>query len=123
MPSQTQKIGAYAEQCAKNHLQKHGLKFIEGNYRSSYGEIDLIMQDQESLVFVEVRYRDSASHGGGISTITRSKKSKLIKTATCYLLEKKLWEKIPSRFDVVALAPFENEEIIWIKDAFGVKYG
>lgn len=122
MPSPTQQIGNHAEQRAKNYLQNLGFKFVENNYHSKYGEIDLIMQDQDSLVFVEVRYRDNESHGGGIATITRSKKSKLIKTATCYLLEKNLWEKIPARFDVIAMSPFENEEIVWIKDAFGVNY-
>ena len=122
MTSLTQAIGSQAEQKAESFLRKQNLKFITRNYRCKYGEIDLIMQDQASLVFVEVRYRDQASHGSGLETITRSKKSKLIKTATCYLIEKNLWEKVPCRFDVISLDAAENAEMIWIQDAFGVRY-
>lgn len=121
MTSSTQKIGSQAEQYAEHYLQEQGLKFVTRNYRCRYGEIDLIMQDQESIVFVEVRYRDKETHGSGVETITRSKKSKLLKTATVYLIEQKLWEKIPCRFDVISLAS-PNQEILWIKDAFGVQY-
>lgn len=121
MPSPTQKRGSEAEACAERYLLEHGLQNIERNYSSKFGEIDLIMQDKDSLVFVEVRYRDKETHGSGIETVTYSKRRKIIKTATCYLLEKNLWDKVPCRFDVVGLANRPGEEIMWLKDAFWVK--
>jgi len=113
--------GYESEQYAREYLILQGLKWIESNYHSRMGEIDLIMRDKESLVFVEVRSRASAAFGGAISSITNSKKQKLLKTASLYLVAKKLYDKEIVRFDVLSLEG-TPPKINWIKNAFGVDY-
>jgi putative endonuclease len=118
--SVTQQIGALAEQCAETYLRHQGLKFISRNYRCKLGEIDLIMRDQNCVVFVEVRSRNNANYGTSAETINIFKQKKLIKAATFYLISHKLWEKTSSRFDVVSID--NKNEIDWIKNAFQVEY-
>jgi putative endonuclease len=113
--------GLAYEKLALQYLKRAGLKPIDINYRSRYGEIDLIMQDHEALVFVEVKFRKTESHGAASETITKSKQNKIIKTAALYLSQKNLWH-LNSRFDVVAISPaltlFDNHRIQWYKAAF-----
>src|SRR5579871_2618041 len=122
MASSKQQFGYAVEQQATAYLGQHGLSLIEHNYRCRYGEIDLIMRDKEHWVFVEVRYRNSAKHGDGAETITRSKQSRLIRTAKYYLQQSHLLEKVPCRFDVITLTGQSDSEFLWIKDAFQVRY-
>lgn len=113
------KAGQDAEHRARQMLEKAGLQLRAQNYHASSGEIDLIMLDKPHLVFVEVRYRKSDSYGDGAATVSRSKQQKIIKTATFYLLEHQLYDKIPCRFDVVSIS--QNDagfQVDWIKDAF-----
>ncbi len=107
--------GAEAEQRASRYLQQHGLKLQQSNYHCRYGEIDLIMLDGETLVFIEVRLRNNAAFGGAAASVDARKQDKLIKTAQHYLGTLK---KIPPcRFDVVAL---EGDDINWLKSAFSL---
>lgn len=122
MMTSKRQLGQAAEQQAANYLSRHGLQLIQRNYQCRMGEIDLIMRDKNCLVFVEVRYRHQDSHGHGVETVTFMKQKKLIRTASFYLQQKNLWEKVPCRFDVVAIANAENRDILWIKDAFQVQY-
>ena len=117
----SQKIGFLAEQHARDYLITQGLHWIDSNYRSRMGEIDLIMRDGEHLVFVEVRARASNAFGGGMVSVTFSKKQKLIKTANLYLLANKLQDKLPIRFDVLSIDG-ASPTITWVKDAFGADY-
>jgi len=110
----SQQLGNKAEQLALRYLLKQGLKHLESNFRSRYGEIDLIMLDQETLVFIEVRYRKQAFHGGAAASVDRHKQQKLIKTGLSYL-QKHTPEAI-CRFDVVAIE--EKGKLEWIRDAF-----
>ena len=64
--------GTIAENKARQYLEKHGLKFVEKNYRCRNGEIDLVMQDKNELVFVEVRYRKNDSYGSALDTIDKN---------------------------------------------------
>lgn len=115
-------IGNQAEELAKDYLRKQGLRFIEHQYRSKVGEIDLIMQDQQTLVFVEVRYRETDEFGAPEETITRSKQRHLIRTALYYQQTHEYTADFYSRFDVVAiLGNKPNLKITWIPDAFGVQ--
>ena len=98
-PSQQQ--GHQFEQQARGHLQRRGLKLVEANYRCRGGEIDLIMRDGATLVFVEVRQRSSASHGGAVASIHGDKKRRLVCAAQTYLL--RFADPPPCRFDVVAV--------------------
>lgn len=109
--------GRLAEQIARDLLQSHNLRFICKNYHCRYGEVDLIMQDDNTLVFIEVRYRKSQQFGGAIESIDSKKQNKLRITAEHYLQKTK--SKLNARFDVVALSSLEDKNRInWIKSAF-----
>ena len=119
MPTSTRlQIGQRAEQCASRFLTKQGLKLITANYRSRYGEIDLIMQDKDSLVFVEVRARKNLRFGSGAETIDYRKQQKIIKTAECFLQKNRRYTKSPCRIDVISIHnDIVNPKIDWIKNA------
>ncbi|MDX1252118.1 MAG: YraN family protein [Gammaproteobacteria bacterium] len=111
--------GAEAEELACRHLQKEGLLLVERNYRCQRGEIDLIMRDGASMVFVEVRYRRSVRFGSGAESIDRRKQAKLAAAALHYLQSHRNAAKCPARFDVVSIAPdVSGSRIDWIKNAF-----
>lgn len=114
--SKTQQIGQAAEELACQYLQKQGLKILERNYRCRMGEIDLIMQDDEDLIFIEVRYRQNNHYGNGAETVTLAKQNKVIKAANYYLQKQKFNDRIACRFDVVALT--FSDQVEWIKNAF-----
>jgi putative endonuclease len=116
-----QQIGKYGEQEALAYLQKLGFSLIQENYRCYQGEIDLIMQDQDDIVFVEVRVRHRIDFGNALESITRNKMNKLIRAATHFLQWKKWLNKVNSRFDVIAIQPAKSGmQIEWIKNAFTV---
>jgi putative endonuclease len=106
-------IGNHYENLALNYLKARGLSLVVRNYRSRYGEIDLIMQDKNYLVFVEVRYRQSQQYGSSIESINHIKQQKLIKTAQYYLLKHP--QNRPCRFDVIGI---NQQSLTWIKNAF-----
>lgn len=109
--------GRLAEELALNLLQSNKLKFICKNYHCRFGEVDLIMKDNNTLVFVEVRYRKSQQFGGAIESITTSKQNKLRLTASHYLQKNKT--QLNARFDVVLLSSLtDDKKINWIKSAF-----
>jgi putative endonuclease len=116
----TKAIGDAAEVLARLYLEQQGLVWICGNYRCPSGEIDLIMRDQQTLVFVEVRYRNKAGYGSSIETISRHKQRRLIKAAWHYLMEKQAVDKINARFDVLGISA--DEKFDWIPNAFEVQY-
>ena len=115
-------IGKNAEDLARDYLQRQGLKFINANYQCKCGEIDLVMYDGATLVFIEVRHRKSISYGDGIATVTKTKQRKIIRTATYYLLENNLFDKVLCRFDVIATSGAVDSEVQWVKDAFWAKW-
>ncbi len=109
--------GKSAEEQARRHLEQRGLRLLESNYRCKLGEIDLIMQDGEALVFIEVRYRKSDLFGSAVESITAQKQNKLLATANHYLQRKRT--SAPCRFDVVGITGQRVDiRIEWIKDAF-----
>ncbi len=87
---------------------------MEKNYRCRHGEIDLIMRDGDSLVFIEVRYRRSGLFGGALASIDVHKQRKLISTASYYLQTRK--HACAARFDVVGIDG--NNQIDWVQNAF-----
>ncbi len=115
-PSSKQ-LGDAAEDAALQHLQAHGLRLLQRNYRTpgrGGGEIDLIMRTPDgTLVFVEVRSRSSASHGGGGASVTALKQRRIAFAARHYLM--RLRTPPPCRFDVVVLEPVGIE---WLQGAF-----
>lgn len=107
-----QRSGDHAEDLALAHLQQHGLLLLERNFRCKGGEIDLVMQDGASLVFVEVRARASASHGGALASITPAKQRRLIVAAQHFLQR---YDQTPAcRFDVIAI---EKGRLEWLRHA------
>jgi putative endonuclease len=127
----TKKLGQQAEDLVCHYLQKQKLKLVARNYSCRYGEIDLIMRDKTSLVFIEVRYRQNSYFGSGLETINLTKQNKVIKTAEYYLLTHHLSEKVACRFDVVgvksnaldlqravSISKLSRAQVEWIKNAF-----
>lgn len=109
--------GALAERWAAQHLQHNGLQLIEQNYRSRYGEIDLIMRDGAVLVFVEVRLRSNPHFGGAAASIDARKQQRLIRTAQHYLSTLAL---VPAcRFDALLMDDVQGKQVQWLKNAFG----
>ena len=108
--------GAHAEQLAVQYLQQQGLTLVVQNYRSRFGEIDLIMQDRKTLVFIEVRLRRHAGFGGAAASIDANKQQRIISTAQQYLA--KLGHIPPCRFDVVLLDDMQGRNMQWLKNAF-----
>ena len=108
--------GAQAERLAAQFLQGRGLKLLQQNYRCRYGEIDLILQDADTLVFAEVRLRQHRSFGGAAASIDAAKQGRLIRAAQHYLST--LGHIPPCRFDAVLLDSLENSSPEWIRNAF-----
>ena len=109
--------GQQAEDAALAYLQQKGLKLIQRNYRSRYGEIDLIMQDEQHIVFIEVRFRSSSHYGGAASSVDQHKQRKLIKCAQQYITNTP--SRLGFRFDVIAISPSTKQhDIQWLTNAF-----
>ncbi len=94
--------GEDAEIACYHFLKSQGLKFVDKNFNSRFGEIDIIMLDKKILVFVEVRFRKNNKFGGALESITHSKQNKLRRTAELYLQKNTRYEN--ARFDVVSMS-------------------
>ncbi len=108
--------GARAEQWVMRYLQQQGLQLLAQNYRCRFGEIDLIMQDGATLVFVEVRLRRHAAFGGAAASIDARKQQRIIHTAQHYLAG--LGRTPPCRFDAVLMDDVAGHNVQWLKNAF-----
>jgi putative endonuclease len=112
--------GQLAEDLAQRHLQTHGLRLLHRNWTCRSGELDLVMLDGDTVVFVEVRYRRHAAWGGALQSVDLRKQQKLIKAAQLFLLKESRWARHPCRFDVVAIEATTGtaEQPNWIRNAF-----
>jgi putative endonuclease len=108
--------GAQVEQLASQYLQQQGLKLMVQNYRSRFGEMDLIMRDGTTVVFVEVRLRRNAGFGGAAASIDARKQKRIISTAQQFLAG--LAQVPPCRFDAVLFDDVQGRNIQWLKNAF-----
>lgn len=98
-------------------LVARGLVEVARNQHARGGEIDLVMRDGETLVFVEVRYRADSRYGSPLETVTATKQRRLIKAARFYLAHNRL--SCPCRFDVVGVTGTPPAlEFTWIRSAF-----
>jgi len=113
----TQTRGKQAEDRACRYLQARGLQLLQRNYHSKRGEIDLILQDTDSLVFVEVRYRRHSGYGSAAESVDTHKQSKLVACARHFLQAHAGAANQPCRFDVVSVNGNSNA-IDWIQNAF-----
>lgn len=107
--------GSLAEHTAATFLQQQGLILIEKNFRCQFGEIDLVMRDGETLVFVEVRLRANQNFGGAAYSINQNKQQKLSRTAEQYL---QLHGDCNCRFDAILMQATDINAVEWIKNAF-----
>lgn len=112
--------GNEAESLALSFLLNNGLKLINKNFHSRHGEIDLIMMDQRSIVFVEVKFRSSNKFGLACESVSISKQKKIIATSNIFLqknINKIHYSAI--RFDIISINHLLIEDnISWIKNAF-----
>ncbi len=109
--------GADKERLAQTYLEAQGLLLVASNYRCRRGEIDLVMRDGQTLVFVEVRYRASERFGGAAASVGLAKQRRLQAAAGHFLQGHGHGNALPCRFDVLAIGA--GDRIDWIRDAFG----
>lgn len=113
----TRKKGQYFEEVAEHYLKKQGLTPIARNYLCRYGEIDLIMKDTHTWVFVEVKYRKSQQFGGAINTLSHQKQQRLRRSIYQYMQDFTL-HNVALRVDFVAIQGDTPHTIQWIKNVF-----
>ena len=111
----TREVGGLHEQQACDYLENEGLKIIMKNYRKKIGEIDIIAQDGEYLVFVEVKYRSYLNQGGASYAIGPAKQMKIRRVAQWFMAENHINREALCRFDAVLI---DGENIRHIKNAW-----
>jgi putative endonuclease len=112
--------GNEAEQVACNHLAKNGYRIITRNFNCRVGEIDIIAQNGEDLVFVEVRSWNSSATVNPLDTISRRKQERVIRAAEVYLT-KHVRVPVPARFDVAIVKLGTPPQVELIQNAFGLE--
>lgn len=117
MPTQRAQRGAAVETAALAHLRRAGLVPVARNARYKGGELDLVMRDGDTTVFVEVRYRATADFGGGAASVDLRKRRKLVLAAQLFLQSHPTLAQGPCRFDVID-ASGDPPRLDWLRDAF-----
>lgn len=111
--------GNYFEDLALAHAQRDGLILITRNFNCRYGELDLVMRDRDIVVFLEVRYRRSPSHGGALDSVSAAKRERLAKAASLFLQGNPALSRNTCRFDVMAISGTQQTPTIdWQRNAF-----
>lgn len=111
-------LGRQGEQAAEQFLRAQGYVLLARNYRCAYGEIDLVVRDRDTLVFVEVRTQSGPTFGDPLESVTQRKQRQIAKAAMHYVVRQRVANH-PLRFDVIGivwnkLAP----QIVHVKGAF-----
>ena len=117
-----QVAGSRAEALARHHLERAGLALVRSNFRCRLGEIDLVMRDQDCLVFIEVRFRRSRRFAAPALTVDAHKQRRIAQAAGMFLARHPSLADEAVRFDVVAIdgAADGPAAIQWLPDAFRV---
>ena len=112
--------GAQFEDYARDYLADQGLCLLQQHFHCRFGEIDLIMRDQETICFIEVKFRKSLRFGGAASTISISKQRKIIKTALFYISQHRHLASQALRFDafLIQQQADTSNQVNWIRAAF-----
>jgi len=112
-------LGARGEVIAERYLAQRGVRILERGFRVRSGEIDLIAEEGEELVFVEVKTRTSSRFGDPLDAVTPAKRRRIVRAASLYLQSKGAWDR-PCRFDLIAvrLAPDGQVEVEHLPGAF-----
>jgi len=109
--------GKASEIIASNFLKAKGYKILATNYKNKIGEIDVIAKDKKTLVFVEVKARNSKAFGHPLEAIDEQKQWKIRRVAELFLITKHL-TGTPCRFDAISILGWEDPEIEHIENAF-----
>lgn len=119
MKTARRELGDEVEQRALRLLEAAGLKLLQRQFNHRFGEIDLILEDGEVLVFAEVRYRSHSQFGGALASVDRGKQARLIKAARMWLALHPAYARHPVRLDVIAAeGALDALKLDWIRDAF-----
>lgn len=117
----TRALGEQLETVALRYLEASGLTLVCRNFQCKLGEIDLIMREAQTLVFVEVRFRRSERFGCAAETVDRRKQRKLVRTAQLYLNMQRFSQCTPCRFDILGITvngATQEYRFDWIPNAF-----
>ena len=109
-------VGQAAENAALRYLKARGLTLLQRNFRCRRGEIDLIMRDRQTIVFVEVRYRQKSDYVSALESVDFGKQRKLWAAALFFLSKHPTLSQCTCRFDVLGMD--DSDTIDWCKDAF-----
>lgn len=116
-PQSARYRGAAIERIAAQWLQEQGLRLVSSNHHVKGGELDLVMYDRDTLVFIEVKHRATTEHGHPLETVTAQKRRRLVKAATLYIARHGL--DCPCRFDILAITGMPSELTFeWEQAAF-----
>jgi len=108
-------IGDSAEEKARNYLIKQGIQILDTNYRCKLGEIDIIAKQDNTLLFVEVKFRKNSKFGSPSEMVTPQKQKRIVKSTQHYLQAHSNLANKACRFDVISI---QQNDIEWIKNAF-----
>lgn len=116
----TRQLGSTWEKKAADYLVQNGCSIIAANYRCRFGEIDIIMRDEDEICFVEVKYRTSEQYGSSVEAVNSRKQQRIRNAAEYYLMTKLHTQNVLCRFDVLGfdMDEQENVNITHIKNAF-----
>jgi len=115
----TRSRGAQVEAAVRDHLVAAGLRALAANAQARHGELDLVMLDGGTVVFVEVRYRRSHAFGGGLASVDAGKRRRLVLAAQQFLAAHRELRDAPCRFDVIdASGDPAAPKLQWLRDAF-----
>ena len=115
MTTQKQNIGKFGEDIAIKYLENHGYKILERNYRKPWGEIDVVAQQSDELVFVEVKTQNQEFEWRPEENVTRHKKRQLSKIINTYLKEHRVYSEIDFRVDVLGIIINDETKIAQIE--------
>ena len=107
------KTGTAYEKIAADYVRNQGIFILEKNYRISQGEVDLIGETEECIIFFEVKYRKNASYGYPWEAVCSKKRKKICTVARQYCYSKRIKKQI--RYDVISIC---EDEILWFQNAF-----
>ncbi len=114
--------GRAAERLARAHLERHGLVWVDSNFRCRFGELDLVMTDGDTLVVVEVRYRRRTDIMDPRQSITPDKLRRIVLATQLFIRQHRRWREHAVRFDVVGLrGPLPAARMDWVRGAFPIE--
>jgi len=113
-------LGRAWEARAARYLADNGIELIAHGYRCRLGELDLVCSDGQTLVVVEVRARQSGSHGSAVETVGPQKRQRIVRATRHFLMRHPNWFARPIRFDVIAIDGIDQPvpRITWVRNAF-----